>query len=172
MHRRLFSVLAPCAIVAAALMACSPGGTGASSPSATPTSTVGPAVQKYEGLVNGYWDDYVRVATPAVGVCLGTGAGTQGVNPSACGQHAAAILPVQEKFLSDLGASSAPAEFAGEDQVFRAQLPKAIVDLRAMISSGSSGDQQATQRASNAFVDDMGPVLTALDTINPAVQHG
>jgi hypothetical protein len=156
-------VLTSCAIVAAVLVACSPGGTGAPLRSVTPTSIVDPAVQKYEGLVS--------VSASAVGVCLGTGAGTQGVNPSACGQHARAMLTVQEKFLSDLGATSAPAEFAAEDQTFRTQLPKTIVDLKAMVAAGDTGDQQATQLASNAFLDDMGSVLSALDTINPSVQH-
>jgi hypothetical protein len=164
-------VLTSCAIVAAVLVACSSGGTGAPLRSVTPTSIVDPAVQRYEGLVNGYWDDHVSVSASAVGVCLGTGAGTQGVNPSACGQHSRAMLTVQEKFLSDLGATSAPAEFAAENQTFRTQLPKTIVDLKAMITAGDTGDQQATQLASNAFLDDMGSVLSALDTINPSVQH-
>jgi hypothetical protein len=81
------------------------------------------------------------------------------------------MLAVQQKFLSDLTATTAPAEFAGEDQAFRTQLPNTIVDLKAMISAADAGDKQAVQNASNAFVDDMGPVLAALDKINPSIQH-
>ncbi len=81
------------------------------------------------------------------------------------------MLAVQERFLTDLNAAIPPAKFATEDQVFRAQLPKTITDLKAMISAANIGNKQAILDASNAFLDDMGPVLDALDHINPAVQH-
>jgi hypothetical protein len=107
----------------------------------------------------------------AAAVCLGTGTGTQGINPPLCRVRAVAMLAVQEKFLSDLEVTPPPAKFAADDRVFRAQLPKTVVDLKAMISAAGAGNQQGILDASNAFLDDMGLVLGALTHINPSVEH-
>jgi hypothetical protein len=81
------------------------------------------------------------------------------------------MLAVQEKFLSDLDVTPPPAKFAADDRAFRAQLPKTVVDLKAMISAADAGNQQGILDASNAFLDDMGLVLGALTHINPSVEH-
>jgi hypothetical protein len=52
------------------------------------------------------------------------------VDPKTCGTLAAAMVAVHEKFLNDLNTTPAPHKFAADDQAFKTQLPKAIVDVR------------------------------------------
>jgi len=158
-------------VVMTGLLGCGAQANQSTSGTVTATPTPEPLKQKYIDLVNGFWDDHVSATSGALQVCIGTGVGTQGVNPALCGQHGKAMLKVQEKFLSDLGSVTPPAEFAAEDQTFRAKLPRANADLNAMIAAGDGGSVAAVQDAANVYIVDMQPVLEALDQINPAIQH-
>jgi hypothetical protein len=158
-------------ILGALILGCSGASGGSPAPAAAVSPTVDPVTQKYVDLANSYWDAHVTATSGAITVCLGTGTGTQGINPPLCRLHATAMLAVQEKFLSDLDLTPPPAKFAADDRVFRTQLPKTVADLKAMISAADAGSQQGILDASNAFLDDMGLVLGALTHINPSVEH-
>ena len=139
-------------------------GTATSSPVRSPTPDA--VTTKNVALVHTYWDQYLSARADGGNVCL------QNVDPAKCGVRAAAILAVHQKFLSDLDTTSPPHQFAADDQVFRLQLPKAIADVKAMISASAGGDKQAVFSATTAYVADMIPAVTgALDHVDPAVTH-
>jgi hypothetical protein len=150
------------------------------SPSAAISSpTPDAATQSYVALIRGYWagildaDQIVNGSNLAAKVCLGGPANDLNlVDPAGCRQRAVAILAVQEKFLSDLGASAAPARFAADDGIFRTQIPNAIASVNALISACDTGSQKAVLDAGNAYVNVMRPAVTnALDDVDPAVVH-
>jgi hypothetical protein len=94
------------------------------------------------------------------------------VDPKTCGTLAAAIVAVHEKFVSDLSTTPAPHKFAAEDQAFKTQLPKAIVDVKAMIAASATGDKQSVADATASYVSAMIPVVTdALNGVDPSVVH-
>jgi hypothetical protein len=102
----------------------------------------------------------------------GTGTNLQLINPSMCLERAEAILSNQEKFLSDLDIAPAPRQFAGDDQTLRAQLPKAIADLRLLITAAKAGSSEAVLQAATAYNNDMYPAVTdALNDVDPSVRH-
>lgn len=171
MPARRLNLLMMFLILGAVVSGCSTASGGSPAQAAVATPTADALTQKYVDLANSYWDEHVTAEGNAAAVCLGTGAGTQGINPPLCRVRAIAMLAVQEKFLSDLDVTPAPAKFAADDHAFRAQLPKTVVDLKAMISAAAAGNQQGILDASNAFLDDMGLVLGALTDINPSVEH-
>ena len=171
MHGRRLNLLMLFLILGAVVSGCSTASSGSPTQAAVASPTVDALTQKYVDLANSYWDEHVSAEGNAAAVCLGTGTGTQGINAPLCRMRAVAMLAVQEKFLSDLDVTPPPAKFAADDRVFRAQLPKTVVDLKAMISAASAGNQQGILDASNAFLDDMGLVLGALTHINPSVEH-
>jgi hypothetical protein len=171
MHARRLNLLMLFLILGALVCGCSVASGGSQTQAVAGSPTVDPLTKKYVDLANTYWDEHVTAEGNAAGVCLGTGAGTQGINPPLCRVRAIAMLAVQEKFLSDLDLTPAPAKFAADDRVFRTQLPKTVADLKAMISAADAGNQQGILDASNAFLDDMGLVLGALTHINPSMEH-
>ncbi len=172
------------------LAAC--GGSAASS-NPTPTPTPDSLTLRYIALVHKYWiayktaegdldhlsgtsyapfgaDDLPRVCfgypSPRMPRDLGV------VDPAKCGRLSTAIVVVHEQFLSDLGATPAPVKFASDDQVFRNQLPKAIADVKSMISASSSGSKEAVVQATTSYVHDMIPAVTdALDDVDPSFVH-
>lgn len=82
------------------------------------------------------------------------------------------MVPVHQKFLSDLNATPAPVRFASEDLAFRTQLPLATADMHAMISASATGDKQSVVDATASYVNAMIPVVTdALNSVDPAVVH-
>jgi hypothetical protein len=122
---------------------------------------------KYIALVRDYWIQYETARADGATVCL------NGVDQPRCRERAAAILLVHQKFLSDLDTTPPPPNFAADDQAFRSQLPKAIADVKAMISAAESGDKQAVIQATTAYVNDMIPTVTgALDRVDPSMTHG
>jgi hypothetical protein len=162
------------AILVSGVSAC--GNSSAEAAVASPRAAAAPptvdsATQMYVDFANSFWNDHVTAEGNAAAVCLGTGLGTQGINPPLCRLRGVSMLAVQEKFLSDLDVSPPPARFAAEDRVLRPQLPKTVADLKAMISAADVGNKQGILDAANAYVDDMGLVLGALDQINPSVTH-
>jgi len=57
-------------------------------------------------------------------------------------------------------------------QALRSQLPKAIVDMQAMISASATGDKLAVVDEPPACVSAMMPIVTdALNLVDPAVLH-
>jgi hypothetical protein len=153
------------------MVGCSSASVGSQTPAVAGSPTVDTMTKNYIDLANSYWDAHVTATGGAITVCLGTGTGTQGINPPLCRVRAVAMLAVQEKFLSDLDLTPPPTKFAADDRVFRTQLPKTVADLKAMISAADAGTQQGILDAANAFLDDMGLVLGALNHINPSVEH-
>ena len=82
------------------------------------------------------------------------------------------MLAVHQKFLRDLDSTPPPSKFAADDRAFRAQLPKAIADVEAMISAADTGSKDAVMQATTTYVNDMIPVVTgALDDIDPSTVH-
>ena len=134
------------------------------SPVVSPTPDA--VTTKYVALVHNYWDQYVIARSDGAQVCL------RNVDPAKCGVRAAAILAVHQKFLSDLDTTPPPPKFVADDQAIRLQLPKAIVDVKAMISASATGDKQAVYTETTAYVADMIPIVTdALDHVDPSVTH-
>ena len=167
-------------MLAIALVACS--GSSNTAPSLTsPTPDV--LTQNYVELIRGYWvqeqaaDQVSNGSNVAATVCLGFVAANRPndmrlVDPPTCRDRAIAILANNEKFLSDLDTTAAPAKFAADDQVFRTQLPKAIGDLKALISVAATGSKEAVLQAASLYADDMNPSVTgALDDVDPSVVH-
>ena len=150
---KLKATVVVCAVACGVLASCSSGGASPSSQGVVSPASDS-ATRNYVALVHNYWiqeqvaDGVSNGSNLAARVCLGVdppGAGTnlQLVNPSMCLERADAILSNQEKFLSDLDITPAPRQFAGDDQTFRAQLPKAIADLRLLITAAKAGSSEA-----------------------------
>jgi hypothetical protein len=153
-------------VLAAWLAACGANTGISTNTSPSPSPQPDAATLKYVALVHAYWASYVIARGNGATVCLDR------VDPPQCRIRAAAILAVHEKFVSDLDTASPPTKFAADDQVFRRQLPKAIADVKKMISAADSGDKQAVLDATNAYVSDMIPEVTgALDHVDPSLTH-
>jgi hypothetical protein len=137
---------------------------------ASPTRS---AAEKYVALVGLYWSDYRTAEGNAARVCWGDQFNDVTlVNPPVCRYRAVAILAVHQKFLSDLDSTPPPPKFAADDKALRSQLPKAIADVKAMISAADTGSKDAVMNATTTYVNDMIPVVTsALDDIDPSTVH-
>jgi hypothetical protein len=134
-------------------------------------------------LVHNYWiqeqaaDGASKGANVAARVCLGkvppdAASSVQLIDPPMCRERGLAILANQEKFLSDLSSTQPPSQFSADDQAFRTQIPKAIVDLRALISASETGNKEAVLAAATAYNNDMYPIVTdALNDVDPSVTH-
>jgi hypothetical protein len=177
---RGLSLLLVFLIVGALTVGCS-GATGGSTAQAVVKSpTPDPAAERYVALVHNYWMQYKDAEGNVprfLKVCWGEISpnapnDTRVVDPAICQGIAAAILPPHEQFLSNLDATQAPPRFAGEDQIFRAQLPKAIADVKAMEAAAAAGDRSGVIDRMTAYADDMIPrVTSALDGVDPSVVH-
>jgi hypothetical protein len=63
-------------------------------------------------------------------------------------------------------------QFSTDDRAFRTQIPKAILDLKALISASESGNKEAVLAAASAYNNDMFPIVTdALNDVDPSVAH-
>jgi hypothetical protein len=169
--------------------ACGSSLTQAVTGSPTPDSLA----RSYVALVHNYWIQYKTaegdldhisgISTGPFGdadmakVCFGLPSPSlpqdvKLVNPLTCGRLSVAILAVHESFLRDLESATTPAKFATDDRAFRSQLPKAIADVKAMISAASTGSKEAVFEATTAYVSDMMPTVTdALNDVDPSVVH-
>lgn len=139
--------------------------------------------QKYVAVIKTYWikiqaaDEATSTTNVAARVCLGEVSlvapqSAQFVDPSKCRARMLAGLPVQEWFLAALKITQAPAQFSADDQAFRTQLPKAIADLKALISTTAHGSSSAILIAANVYVGDLIPIVTnALDDVDPSITH-
>jgi hypothetical protein len=180
--RNAFGVLAMLSILGAFVMglsACNGSSVQAVATSPTPDSVT----RNYVALVHNYWiqiqaaDQVTNGSNTAAIVCLGkvtrdAASNLQLIDAPTCRERAVASLAVHQKFLSDLDSTPPPPKFAADDQAFRSQLPKAIADVKAMISVAASGSKDAVLQASTTYVDDMIPIVTdALDNVDPSVVH-
>lgn len=163
------------------------------SPSAAASPTLDPTTRNYVALVHDYWIAYkfaegdldtisghwsgVFGNQDAARVCGGLTSRSQPqsvtvVDPAECGRLSVAMVAVHEKFLSDLNTTPAPSKFSADDQAFRSQLPKAIADMKGMISASAGGDKQSVMQATWTYADDMIPVVTnALNDVDPSFVH-
>jgi hypothetical protein len=149
--------------------------------SASPTSDA--VARNYVALVHNYWiqeqaaDGASKGANVAARVCLGkqppdAPSNVQLIDPPMCRERGVAILANQEKFLSDLSSTPPPSQFSADDQAFRTQIPRAIVDLKALISASETGNKEGALAAATAYNNDMFPIVTnALNDVDPSVQH-
>jgi len=142
-------------------------------------SIQGAVTLNYVALVHSYWLQYkaaevAGTGRPAQFVCFG-GPGSvylQDIDPSKCRERAVAILAVHQTFLSDLDGTPPPPKFAADDRTFRNRLPKAIADVKGMISAAETESKDAVLQATQVYVDDMIPTVTAaLDDVDPSVLH-
>jgi hypothetical protein len=155
-------------IVAGLLVGCSGAGGTSSKASLVASPTPDSVTRKYVALVHDYWIQYVSARADGATVCWDAAA----VDPPKCRERAVAILTVHQRFLSDLDTTPSPPKFVADDQIFRSQLPMAIVQVNAMISAAESGDKQAIVQATTAYVNDMIPIVThSLDHVDPSVVH-
>jgi hypothetical protein len=172
MPQRL-KVLAVLSILGALMLGCSIGSGGSPKQAAIPSPTPDLATRAYVALISNYWSDYRTAEGNGPQVCFGGSSNdVQLVNPPTCRTRAIAMLAVHQKFLSDLDSTPPSPRFAADDRAFRSQLPKAIDDMKAIISAADSGSKEAVFQATSAYVDDMIPIVTnALDDVDPSVVH-
>src|SRR5579864_168424 len=118
------------AILTCFVVAC--GASTASPPSPSPTTDQ--VTAKYVALIHDYWirlmaaDEATATSNVAAVVCLGNSSPSSptdiaNVDPVRCGERAAAILAVHQKFQDDLQLTPAPPRFMTEDRTIRATLP-------------------------------------------------
>ena len=82
------------------------------------------------------------------------------------------MIPVLQKFLTDLDTTRAPAKFAGDDANFRHQVPTAIGDLTAAVNAALANNSAVFTDDINAYVNDMVPTVTgSLDHVDPSITH-
>jgi hypothetical protein len=156
------------------LLVCCSSATGSPSTqtvvnSPTPDSNT----RNYVALISNFWLQYRAAEVDAAKTCFGgPNQELRFVDPPACRARVVAMLPVMQKFFGDLDGTPPPSKFAADDQAFRSQLPKAIADLKALISVAKTGDKGAVLEATARYVDAMIPIVTnALDDVDPSVVH-
>lgn len=172
------------ALILGALVLSLSSACGSTSPVIAATSPTPDSVTRnYVALVHTYWiqeqaaDQVSNGRNVAARVCLGvdppgTPPNPQIVDPPNCRDRAVSILANQQKFLSDLDSTPAPPKFAADDRAFRTQLPKAIADLKALVSAAETGNKDAVLQAATAYNNDMYPIVTdALNDVDPSVVH-
>lgn len=108
----------------------------------------------YTALVKAVYDKYNTARSDGYDVCVVT------VDPLKCRDRGAAMVAVWEQFLSDLNATPAPPRFAEDDRVIRANLPKGVDDLKAMVAAGNRNDSAGVQAAAQEYIGDMQPAVT------------
>jgi hypothetical protein len=177
-------LLAAVSTVCGVVVSCSSASSSSSSPKLAVTSPTSDAIARnYMALVHNYWvqeqaaDGATNGANVAARVCLGkqppdAPSNVQLIDPPMCRERAVAILANQVRFLSDLGSTAPPLKFSADDQAFRTQISKAIVDLKALIATSESGNKEAVLAAATAYNNDMFPIVTdALNDVDPSVAH-
>lgn len=144
-----------------------PGQSDAGSPSPDHTT------QHYVALVHTYWIAYKKAEgdIPSLARVCGYFAQVSEVDPPACRPRIAAILPPHEMFLSDLGTTPAPPEFAADDLAFRTQIPIAIAHLKATMAAAAAGNAQQVSDEFEAYVEAMIPLFPNLDHVDPGLPH-
>ena|ERR1700675_2227997 len=170
---RLLKLLVVFSILGALMVGCSSASGGSPRQAAVASPTPDIATRAYVALISNYWSDYKTAEGNGAQVCFGGFSNdVQLVNPPTCRTRAVAMLAVHQKFLSDLDTTPPPPKFAGDDRAFRSRLPKAIDDMKVIISAADSGSKEAVFQATSAYVDDMIPIVTsALDDVDPSVVH-
>jgi hypothetical protein len=170
---RLLKLLVVFSVLGALMVGCSSASGGSPRQAAVASPTPDVATRAYVALISNYWSDYKTAEGNGAQVCFGGFSNdVQLVNPPTCRTRAMAMLAVHQKFLSDLDTTAPPPEFAADDRAFRSQLPKAIDDMKAIISAADTGSKEAVFQATSAYVDDMIPIVTnALDDVDPSVVH-
>jgi len=122
---------------------------------------------QFVDLVHNYWINLIAADGNAPMVCL-----NGPIEPTECQARATAQLVVQKKFIHDLETRPVPPQFAAPDKVLIAELPKAVVDLEAMITAAQKGNQDALVQATSVYVSEMVPEITdALDAIDAGMVH-
>ena len=160
-------------ILGALLSGCSGAAGGPPAHVATASPTPDAVTRSYVALVSNYWSDYKAAEVDGAQVCFGGFLNdVHVVNPPVCRVRCVAMLAVHLKFLSDLGNTPPPPKFAADDRALRSQLPKAIADMKGIITAADTGSKDAVLQATTVYVDDMIPVVTdALDHVDPSVVH-
>ena len=167
---KLMTVLS---ILGALMVGCSSASGGSLKQAAVASPMPDSATRAYVTLISNYWSDYKAAEGNGAQVCFGGFSNdVRLVNPPICRTRIIAMLAVHQKFLSDLDTTPPPPKFAADDRAFRSQLPKAIDDMKTIISAADTGSKEAVFQATSAYVDDMIPIVTnALDDVDPSVVH-
>jgi hypothetical protein len=151
-------------IAAVLLVACA--GSQTQYAAASPTPTPDPIAKAYVALVHAFWAYYLAAEQNAAVVCL------QRVDLQACAERGQAMIPVLQKFQTDLDTTPAPVRFAADDANFRHQLPTAIADLKAAVQAALAKNDSVFTDHINAYVHDMIPIVTgSLDHVDPSIKH-
>lgn len=176
-------LLVAASTVSALFVGCSSASGGSSTGAGFASPTTDSLARNYIALVHNYWiqeqaaDGASKGANVAARACLGkeppdAPTNVQLIDPPMCRERGVAILANQEKFLSDLNSTAAPSQFSADDQAFRTQIPKAILDVKALVSASETGNKQALLAAATAYNNDMFPTVTdALNDVDPSVAH-
>lgn len=159
------------ATLCAALIGTSSGCGGGSAPAVS--SPTPDATHKYVALVHNYWVSYKKAEgdIPSLVVQCGYFSPVNQVQPAICRARIAAILPVHERFFSDLDTTPAPPQFAADDKAFRAQIPIAIAHLKAVIAAADAGNAQQVSVQTEEYVEAMIPLFPNLDHVDPSITH-
>lgn len=70
------------------------------------------------------------------------------------------MIAVWERFLKDLNATPVAPKFKADVATIRAQLPKGIDDLRAMVAAAVAGGKPTMLNAAENYITDMVPTVT------------
>ena len=148
---------AKCVLLCLAVLTAACG--GASQASTAPTLD---ATHAYVALVHGYYAKYETAKGDALDYCV------VGTDAAECQKRGTLMIGVWQAFLKDLDTTPAPTRFAADDAAFRSQLPKAIDDLKAMVTAAAAGDHYPMVNAAGEYVNDMVPIVTdALHDVDP-----
>jgi hypothetical protein len=169
-------------LILASLVFTACGQQTSSPPAAKKSPTPDAATQKYVALVHQYWIDYnvaQRDIPTFVKVCWGSKTlsmsvppDPNAVEPQTCVEIASALLATHQTFLTNLDSTPAPTRFSADDQVFRTEIPKAIIAAKAMVSSARAGKKQAVVDAMTNYIEAIYPQVTdALDDVDPYTAH-
>ena len=181
------SILGVCLAGFSSSCGTTPTPASSTSPKTTPTVAASPTPDattlKYVALIKSYWiqvlaaDEATSTTNVAALVCLGKVSPAapnelQFVDPKKCHARMVVSLSVHERFLAVIKAAKAPPQFAWDDQVFRAQLPKGIAHVKTLIAVTTNGSKEAVLQAAITYDNDFFPIVTnALDDVDPSVVH-
>jgi hypothetical protein len=116
--------------------------------------TTSPSSDGLVALTHSYHDEYVAARGDGYGYCVVE------LDTQNCHDRGVAMIAVWQRFLKDLNATPVAPEFKVDVATIRAQLPKGIADLGAMVAAAAAGDKSAMQNAAENYISDMVPTVT------------
>jgi len=158
-------------LIAIGLLAACGGGSNQNSAVVSQSPSSDQVTMRYLDLVRGFWSDYLDAENKGTEASAPV-ACIQEVDMKVCADRVKEMIPVLQKFLTDLGSTPAPVKFATDDANFRHELPIAIADLNLVLSAAIAKDKATFSAKVDTYIRDMIPAVTgSLDDVDPTVTH-